>query len=648
MAVKKRNTTGTVSTKLTTNNAAKKNISANQNTGSTIANRSTTTNSAAQYAANAKNNAVNNSTSTAAKINAANNAISNTNTQAKSTTMNTANQAANNMDKLNSGNSGTAAKNSTSANPNTGTTIASRDTGNNMGKSTTLNTANMADTTQKLTQPTNFNSGSGYIGLNDVLDIPDISIGIPAYIPEPQSITPPIQPTYPSLSDFLPDDGNRDIGTPIAIDDPLTDIGYIGTTVNAIDPFINTSLQHALEEQAQTLDPNTFTRVADEMVRKANENPADTTNRYSNLLRGLTGNNTRPYSNPNFPYSTTNNSSSGKSRNITEDEDARTINDIMRDYNLRSLAENGYVKTTNNPINALISGTPFVPSSAVVGDDFANRMKGNGDIGNTNNSSAYEDRMKGNGDTWINGGDNYSDEDYSYSDDDYSGGGGTRGIGGGTPYVEDVGSTFDINALYELLNQQLAEYQNQYNSLLEALNNNYNASNTNLENYYQALLEALNKNYSDTEGLLNGQYSNSQQALEDQRKRALQEAYIARMLQEKGLADQLDAYGLSGGASESVLANLRNNYMNNRNSVEQNTQTSLKDLLQSYLSDTAKARQSYNQSLADAEQARLNARQTYANNLAQGQADAANYLAQARSGAYENLFNTLARLALNQ
>jgi len=115
----------------------------------------------------------------------------------------------------------------------------------------------------------------------------------------------------------------------------------------------------------------------------------------------------------------------------------------------------------------------------------------------------------------------------------------------------------------------------------------------------------------------------------------LQEAYISRMMQEKNLADQLDAYGLTGGASESVMANMRNNYANNRNEVEQNTQNNLRELLLKYLENMTNARQGYNESLLKAQ-----------NNRLSDLNDAANYRSQARAGAYEDLYNTLANLTM--
>ena len=182
----------------------------------------------------------------------------------------------------------------------------------------------------------------------------------------------------------------------------------------------------------------------------------------------------------------------------------------------------------------------------------------------------------------------------------------------------------DVSALYDLLNQRLAEYDNNYNSLLGSLESNYANA-----------LNALGLNYADTEALLNGQLANSRSELEDARRRQLQEAYISRMMQEKGLADMLDAYGLTGGASESVMADMRNNYANNRNAVEERVQNSLRDLLLNYLSNISNARQRYNETLFNAENARVNALN-----------DAANYRSQQRAGAYEDLYNTLANLTM--
>lgn len=467
-----------------------------------------------------------------------------------------------------------------------------------------------------------------------------------------KAVSTPTVSTTPTIT------GNR--GTTIA---PV-----VGTSTNASDILhgnILHSTERELAEQAQQglLEPRVQDRLEEAQQAqaavnqiKANENPSDRTDRYLGVLNSITGargTSSRPYSNPNFAYD-----QSRGNNGVSLDIDNDSINNLVSNYIRNQLVgevgdnkpfaevptqsayeavinpttvvrnqqstptlsdlinaqfERDYGVGTNNPVTAAVTGQTFNPYAtqaiANAAADLADRAKG-GDTNNTNN--------------------------YGYR---AGGSGRTGGVGGTGAYD----SAYDLDVLYDLLNRQLAEYNNQYDSLMANLLSAYDMNNASLDDYYNQILAALGNNYADTESLLRGELGNSQQALEDDRRRALQEAYIARMMQEKQLADQLDAYGLSGGASESVMANLRNNYLNNRANVEEKVQTSLKDLLQNYLSNLSNARQNYNQSLMNAEQNRLSARQGYANNLAEAQANAANYLANARSGAYENLFNALAK-----
>lgn len=214
----------------------------------------------------------------------------------------------------------------------------------------------------------------------------------------------------------------------------------------------------------------------------------------------------------------------------------------------------------------------------------------------------------------------------------------------GTP----TGSTglFDTDSLYALLNSRLQEYENNYNTLMQNLLNQYNSNSASIESEYANALKALGANLSDTENLLRSQYDTSQNTLEEQRRRALQEAYIQRMMEQKSLSDTLADYGLSGGATESVLANLLNNYRGNRNTIENNATVSLRDLLEKYNSNVASARERYNTALQQTQNNRLNAMRGLADSLAAAQANAENTRTQARAGAYDDLYNTLANLYL--
>ena len=227
-----------------------------------------------------------------------------------------------------------------------------------------------------------------------------------------------------------------------------------------------------------------------------------------------------------------------------------------------------------------------------------------------------------------------------------SGGSGSRGGSGGGSVASGIAGGYDLSSLEDLINRQLAEYDNGYNTLMQNLLNAYNANFGSLNDSYLAALQALGLNYADTENLLNGRLANSQQALEDARKRAMQEAYISRMMDQKNLEDYLGAAGLSGGATESVLSGILNNYRNNRNKIEENTQTSLRELLQTYLDNMSNARQAYNSGLLNAENNRMSAAQNLANGLYESQANAASNYANQRANVYSNLYDTLAKLAL--
>lgn len=455
--------------------------------------------------------------------------------------------------------------------------------------------------------------------------------------------------------------------TPIQTTPTLATSGMIGTAINpaqTIGNLIQSSANESLQnQQAPDVLANAHA-VNTQMTAKPNEAPSETTQRYLNLMGSVTGGNTRPYSNPNYAY----NNSVKPNNNTGYNYGSSDLEDIMKDSIYNSLVgEVGSDKPfaevpqwSLNNANLAVNGPTAVVAnqsntptlSDLIAAQFANDY---GSVPGTNNireayfegtdfnpyagataTASAERGVKGAGNT-----NNYNNSDNTNNVYRRGGGLGTGPVGTGTLGLAESG--YDLDALYDLLNRQLAEYNNQYGSLMANLLSAYDMNNASLDDYYNQVLAALRGNYDDTESYLNGQLGNSQQALEDDRRRALQEAYIARMMNEKQLRDQLDAYGLTGGASESVMANLMNNYMNNRASVEEKTQASLKDLLQNYLGNVSNARQSYNQALMNAEQNRLNARQGYANNLAEAQANAANYLANARSGAYENLFNALAK-----
>ncbi len=74
--------------------------------------------------------------------------------------------------------------------------------------------------------------------------------------------------------------------------------------------------------------------------------------------------------------------------------------------------------------------------------------------------------------------------------------------------------------------------------------------------------EAMKK---QRQAVLNATVDANNQAAEG----SLRQAYIAYMLSQKNLLQQLKSLGISGGATETTLADVNNNYMNNRFGIEE-------------------------------------------------------------------------------
>lgn len=112
----------------------------------------------------------------------------------------------------------------------------------------------------------------------------------------------------------------------------------------------------------------------------------------------------------------------------------------------------------------------------------------------------------------------------------------------------------------------------------------YRAAEAILEAQRRAREEAYR--VASAEQLRNYQYAQGQ--VNDTTDRALQEAYINKMISLRDLPQQMSAQGLSGGASETSTAGLYNNYGNARNQLELGRQNELSNLLNVYQQNMAK------------------------------------------------------------
>lgn len=194
-----------------------------------------------------------------------------------------------------------------------------------------------------------------------------------------------------------------------------------------------------------------------------------------------------------------------------------------------------------------------------------------------------------------------------------------------------------VNNLQNQLDAQRNQYQDQLRAMQlaqqQAAQNAYNNNLAALQDAYNSRLSGLGANFDNTKDLLGSSYENSRQNLNSNAEKALQEAYINRMMGEKNMSRQLNAQGLNGGAAESTIASLLNNYGNARNNIELSKDNSLRELEQNYNNNLAQAQQRYSDALNDAVNANMAYRMQLENDLNN------NVL-----GSYQNMYNAFSNL----
>lgn len=124
---------------------------------------------------------------------------------------------------------------------------------------------------------------------------------------------------------------------------------------------------------------------------------------------------------------------------------------------------------------------------------------------------------------------------------------------------------------------------------------------------YDNAASLLKGNYDSQVGVLNKAKKKSTKELNVDSEQALREAYITKMQNQRDLNQRLAAQGLNGGATETTMARLANQYGNSRTDVNNTRNRSLAGINQTYAEQLASALQAYNQAMANLEMQRLNA-----------------------------------------
>ena len=140
------------------------------------------------------------------------------------------------------------------------------------------------------------------------------------------------------------------------------------------------------------------------------------------------------------------------------------------------------------------------------------------------------------------------------------------------------------NSYQEYLNKIFSNAQNAYNNNLNAINS-----------MYSDRMNSLNSRYNSGRDTLSATNEQQQEALRKAKEQAQRQAYIQSQVAERDMQQNLSAQGLSGGASESTLASMRNNYASNRNSNEEEYLNNAASLNASYQSELANLENQYQQ-----------------------------------------------------
>ena len=154
--------------------------------------------------------------------------------------------------------------------------------------------------------------------------------------------------------------------------------------------------------------------------------------------------------------------------------------------------------------------------------------------------------------------------------------------------------------------------------LRAAANEAYNRNMARIESSYNNAAGSLRSNYDSTVGRLNAARDKSMSDVNSDAEKSLQEAYINNMLTRKNLNQRLSAMGYNGGATETTMGSLENQYGSSRAGINEAANKSIANLNQTYGDNLAGALQSYNSAMANLNLQRMqleNAAENARNNL---------------------------------
>lgn len=194
-------------------------------------------------------------------------------------------------------------------------------------------------------------------------------------------------------------------------------------------------------------------------------------------------------------------------------------------------------------------------------------------------------------------------------------GGSSKGQGTNTTSAVDNGQYID----YEAIARAQAEAEAaRLAALRQAANEAYERNMSRIENSYNNAAGNLRSNYDSTVDRLNAAREKSLGEVNTDAEKSLQEAYINNMLTRRNLNQRLAAMGYNGGATETTMGSLENQYGASRAGINEALNKSIANLDQTYGDNLAGALQSYNSAMSNLGLQRMqleNAAENARNNL---------------------------------
>ena len=177
-----------------------------------------------------------------------------------------------------------------------------------------------------------------------------------------------------------------------------------------------------------------------------------------------------------------------------------------------------------------------------------------------------------------------------------SGSGSGSGSGkGSTGTNAATNAAFDLGAYYAQLQ---AEAQARANAA-------YERNMARIAEAYGNASSSLKGNYDSTVGRLNAARDKSMGDVRNDAEDSLRQAYINNMMTRKNLNQRLSAMGMNGGATETTMSSLENQYGKSRTGINETLNKNISNLDMTYGDNLAAALQSYNSAMANLDLQRM-------------------------------------------